>query len=1091
MSPSVLIVEDDPIHQRTLEHMLAAHEERGALEVRYVTTADEARAELRERKADVLVCDLYLPKLDGFALANELRQIGAARVLLMGAGQVEPEQRARARALLDAPVYSKPLELPELVLTILAGGEAPPPRPTLPEAGSLAERSVARVLLDIWEERRTGELTLTRRRVRKQIAVRRGAPVGVASNVRAETLGHLLSQRGRITDAQHQEAIAITQRTGSKLGAVLVQLGLLTERALLDELAAQLRHKVVSTLHWADGEYAFADRDASTGLLELPFETPHLVFTGLRRGARLDDIVSRLRATPARIALTLRAERHRKILAKLFSLDDLAQLDRRPIVGELIQQEDAGDLLTLCDVLLRSGCAELERLPAETAESPARDPLSLVELGRDRGADAPLVRSADTGLLIDIDLEAVIGTFDERAAERAAEPAREDAEDDSGIFSLPNAAPAEPAPGSEDAAVEALRKQVLAEYLSLHAKDHYQLLGLPRDAATQDVHLAHAALSRRLQLDRASAADLGRDYARLEEIGAHLRLAYETLTSPERRAAYDRALPAVAPPGDQRLTAEVLSHEGLARLQRGDHAGARDKLRQAVAGDGEQPDYHALLGWTTYLAALGPGRESAAVDRIRAAAEAGRPHLQAALGIDPEHADAREFLGRIEAACGDDASAATHLEVALDRAPTRAEALTTIEAALGRRGEWHRLERLYRRLIHRLADDPSERPLRLWWPLAELSRTRLGNLDAARVAFECVARLAPDDPRPQRALSELLAGKPASWQEAVQALRETWRLEPEDPTPARSLFAAHVAGERWDAALVTAAALACRGALDEASSAYLKQHRPRFLVRAQETLAAPLVEGLRHPHDDAALGTLLTEVFAVSTPEVPMVTLGVGPADLVPAEGLPDPFARTLTYVAHLLAVAPPAVYVRRDFGEEIHVGAARPPLLLVGPKALATPDLLRLAFRLGRALSYLWPGRALAGGLSSNDLKEHLGAALTLAHPGIRFEDPDGRVASLRARLSGRATSLAHTLRPHVDALINSPDGRVHLGRFVAGLARTADRVGLVACNDLPTAARIVDDECAPGAEDELIDFALGETYLAIRARLGLAIAV
>jgi hypothetical protein len=67
----------------------------------------------------------------------------------------------------------------------------------------------------------------------------------------------------------------------------------------------------------------------------------------------------------------------------------------------------------------------------------------------------------------------------------------------------------------------------------------------------------------------------------------------------------------------------------------------------------------------------------------------------------------------------------------------------------------------------------------------------------------------------------------------------------------------------------------------------------------------------------------------------------------------------------------------------------------------------------------------------------------------------------------------------------------RVHLGAFVRGLARTADRMGLLACNDLPTAARIVEGECAIGAEDELVHFALGDAYLTARAHLGLSIAV
>jgi hypothetical protein len=440
---------------------------------------------------------------------------------------------------------------------------------------------------------------------------------------------------------------------------------------------------------------------------------------------------------------------------------------------------------------------------------------------------------------------------------------------------------------------------------------------------------------------------------------------------------------------------------------------------------------------------------------------------------------------------GADATAADHLEVVLDQEPTRAEALTALEAALGRRGEWRRLENVYRRLIHRLADDATERPLLVWWRLAELYRTRLHDNAAAQVAYERVAKLAPDDPRPRRALAELLRVATGHSHEAALALRETWRLEPEDPLPGRALFANHCGAGRWDAALVAASALACRGALDETSAAYLKQHRPRFLVRAHGTITNALVESMRHADDDPSLGAVLAEVFAVATPDIALNVLGVGPNDAVQANALPETLARALTYVSQVLDVNAPMVFVRADFGTEIHVGAARPPILLAGSQALHNRDVLALAFRLGRAMSYLWAGRALAGALPPAELKDYLGAALTLAQPGLRFDDPEGRVATLRAKLSGRATSLPRVLKPHIEALRGGGKSRVNLGRFVTGMARTADRIGLLMCNDLPTAVTIVQQECALGAEDELIDFALSDAYINARATLGLAIAV
>ena len=1089
MPQSVLIVEDDPLTQRALERLIAPHVVSGALEVRYAGSAEAAHQEMAVRIAQLLVCDLHLPEKDGLQLAAELQQIAPAaslRLFFLGAGHVDEQLRARAVEM-AGQVFSKPLELPELVKALVSAVDEGDSSLELDgeldievERGSLEALSVPRLLLEVWEYRRTGVLQLVRGRVQKEVTLRRGAAVTVGSNLRPETLGHLLVHRGRLTEAQHQHALGLAQKEGVRLGRVLVRLGYLHEQALLDELAAQMRHKLATTLRWPDGTFCFTPGEPEGERLELPFETPRLVFSGLRRTARLDEIVPRLRAAPARFSLTLAAERYRATLAKLFGSDGLALFDGRPLVEELVAHPDAASLLVQADVLLRTGCAQLDALGRETVATPARDPLALVELGRERALQ-PAPRASDEGLFADVDTAVrELVTHDDM-------PTIED----SGVFSIPGSGPSE-VPRILDADTDALRKEVLAEYLALHAKNHYELLGVAPDAAPQDIALAHAAIAKRFRFERYAGVDLGRDYGRLKEIDARIRLAWETLGNPERRATYDRLLSAAVPMGkrnEARLDAEVHSQKGQAKLARGEHAAARGKLQLAVDADGEQPDYHALLGWATYLTALGPGRESASPDRIRAAAILARPHLETALDIDPDHTDAHDFLGRIEAAEGQDEDAAHHLEHVLDHAPTRAEALTLVEAALGRRGEWRRLEQLYRRLIHRLADDATERPLMVWWRLAELYRTRLGDLSAAQIAYETVARLSPDDPRPRRALAALLHADPASSVEAASILREAWRLQPEDPAPGLALFSTHRDAERWDAALVAAMALACRGESDRFSSDFLRAHRPRFLVRAQASLSSAVFDSLRHVDDDPALGGLFAHVFTVSAPEISLAALEVGPAH--PEDTLPEVFARALAYVCHHLTVPRPPVHTRVDFGAEIHVGAARPAVLIVGPQALESTDLVLLVFRLGRALSYLRPGRALTGALPTSELKDYLGAALTLVQPGLRFDDADGRIAELRKTLSSRSSHLAKSLRPGVEALLGARRERIHLGRYVTSLARTADRVGLLLCNDLPTAARVVCDECAPGAEDDLIDFALGDAYLTARAQLGLAIAV
>ena len=63
---------------------------------------------------------------------------------------------------------------------------------------------------------------------------------------------------------------------------------------------------------------------------------------------------------------------------------------------------------------------------------------------------------------------------------------------------------------------------------------------------------------------------------------------------------------------------------------------------------------------------------------------------------------------------------------------------------------------------------------------------------------------------------------------------------------------------------------------------------------------------------------------------------------------------------------------------------------------------------------------------------------------------------------------------------------------KLLRGLARTAERVGLILCCDLPTSARVLTEEEGPAAQsaiDDLVDFWLGDEAAAVRENVGLAL--
>jgi hypothetical protein len=193
--------------------------------------------------------------------------------------------------------------------------------------------------------------------------------------------------------------------------------------------------------------------------------------------------------------------------------------------------------------------------------------------------------------------------------------------------------------------------------------------------------------------------------------------------------------------------------------------------------------------------------------------------------------------------------------------------------------------------------------------------------------------------------------------------------------------------------------------------------------------------------------------------------------------------------VAHVLGVPPIPVARRPDFVNEAHLGALAAPLLLVGPETLACTDKVELGFRLGRAMSYLWPGRGFAGSRPARRLKELFLAAVLLGNPATALEPSPGLTAAIRAvatlpgdtrdELAVRAAKLAAS-RPSVN-----------LSTWAQSLARTADRVGLLLCGDVTKAASAARQMGGDAAATGLLDWATSADHRAARRMLGVSIDV
>ncbi|HEX6836873.1 MAG TPA: response regulator, partial [Polyangia bacterium] len=525
MALRILIVEDDKHIRKILEQLLTHEPSLAARKPEVVSTQDgtDGLAALDKGPFDLVISDLLMPRMDGFAFTRELRKHKhGADVPLIVTSAIYKDQAtiARLQAETGAQFFAKPFQIKDILNAVKRlvgdGGHAPAPATrsmAMPTVGSLADRRPPRLLLELWEKKTTGALTLQRGKVKKEIALVHGTPVAATSNLRTETLGHFLVAHGVIDDARHQQALKRAQESQERLGQSLVELGFITDAELMRQLGAQMRAKITNVLRWKDGDWMLTPGPPPATPLQTPVETPRLVFTGLHRTAHVDEIAQLLAHERGRIALTLRAERHREAFVRVFGDKGLAALQRRPLIEELLVGSDPTPMLVQLDALFACGMAEMEtgaisqQAPAEQPDPIALERLPVASAAPDLPASQPdhslydKLFGDDTGPAETVpELDSLDSPFDD--------------DEISGVMQVPSSAapPAGATPRAataKDAAVEELRKEVLHEYLGIQGKDYYQVLRLRRGATPEEIAAAYDTLGKQFRLERFADVDLG------------------------------------------------------------------------------------------------------------------------------------------------------------------------------------------------------------------------------------------------------------------------------------------------------------------------------------------------------------------------------------------------------------------------------------------------------------------------------------------------------------------------------------------------------------------------------------------------------
>jgi DNA-binding response OmpR family regulator/Flp pilus assembly protein TadD len=658
---TILLVEDDRAVQRALAEAL--HE--SGFTVLAEHDGEWARSTFEQRRVDLVVLDAVLPRRNGFQLALDIRRSEKGKRLpillfsgVYGALKVKPQldEIGSPVRFLEKPV--EPSQVVAIVRKALGLQESEISDPStkrrrrerarleakskdlaaladLAEVksvesdsqirfrgaalvrGNLRDIEFAEVLSELHRWRATGALLLENAPVKKLVWLKEGAPIFVRSNLLVEALGQLLVRERMITLAECEEGLRRIKESKRQLGTELIEMGCISPANLAYALQLQVEQKLFDVFDWTEGEYRFNPR-ATMPAMQIALElTPaKTLLEGIRR--TYDD------------ARTLRGlgsvEGHAVALT-----DD--PMDRFQDMG--LDPEEA-QLYALIDG--RRSVREL----LDFGALPAGDARKLLYALR----CANMIHFA---------------VPDARPAPHPA----------------PIVARPPPLPDMPERAVPEpeLQQRDQVQRLAARAQDLrrgtlFDVLGVRADASELEIHYAFGALAKENHPDRLGQGATSEARAFAEDVFAQLSFAHDTLSDRQKRTEYELQLRSGVQRSDGDEVARILKAEqrfrqGEALLAGNDAAAAMQAFAEAARLYPEEAEFHACLGWATWLS-LAPSEGAAAQARVL---------LDRALQLNPRIDRAYVFRGRIARALGKTQEAEAEFEKALLCNPGCIEAL--------------------------------------------------------------------------------------------------------------------------------------------------------------------------------------------------------------------------------------------------------------------------------------------------------------------------------------------------------------------------------------------------------------------------------
>ncbi|MBI4701491.1 MAG: tetratricopeptide repeat protein [Deltaproteobacteria bacterium] len=449
--------------------------------------------------------------------------------------------------------------------------------------------------------------------------------------------------------------------------------------------------------------------------------------------------------------------------------------------------------------------------------------------------------------------------------------------------------------------------------------------------------------------------------------------------------------------------------------------------------------------------------------------------------------------------------AAELFDEALDLNPEYLEAFERLDKIYSSQNDWNKLERAYRKMIHRIhGQNKTDLEFKLWHALGFVYRDRLADLAKASEAFKMAAALRPESAEEQLMLAQL-AEQTGNLDEAFRCYRRLVMLDPMQFEPYRSIYTLCLQQQDYDGAWCVASVLSFLNRANEEEQRFFEDWRPQDIPKVRARLNNELwVKHLFHEDESLYIGKIFEAVARAALAAKIDSLKAKREQPVLPEQFLQDPqkstasFARAFWWAAEVLGMAPPRLYCRGDVPGGLVAVAADPPSSIAGQGVLAGLSSLEQAFVAAKHLT-MYRGEHYIKTLcpTVTELTVLLFSAICIIAPDTPTP-PD-----IVAQVKGTAQSLARYLQPVQREQLKLVVGkflkekaRANLKRWAQCVETTSARAGLLLCGDLNVAKKVVaaqgqlpGDLTPQERLRELMAFGVSDSYFKLRKALGIDI--